>query len=389
MDKVRVAIIGCGAFAFGQYLPNCKRSELIEITWLCSRTPEKRERAAREFAPDARLTGDAAEAFAADDVDLVILSVPHSEHERMVTEAAAAGKHILCEKPMAMTLDEAYRMQRAVQKAGVKLCVDYNRRYAPAMQDMKRVYWEHRRNPRPAAGTYWEAQRRILPEEERSVFMVRIQDESSTYRPVHIDWETGGGQVIGETCHWLDLTCWLFEECPIRLFATGSARMTHMITMEFASGNLASIIFAVGGTFQFPKELYELTDHAAFFRNLCMVETEYHGLEGVSGQKYPLQFDELPEVGAESGHSGYLAKLRERSRRFIASGGKEWPNIAPDKGHFQLLEAYAKAILEDQPAPVDERAGARATYLSRRAIDSIRLGHPVPVNEEDLNMFIW
>jgi len=389
MNKVRAGLIGCGAFAFNQHLPNCARSDLIELTWLCSRTPAKRERAAQMFAPEAKLTPEAAEVFAADDVDLVILSVPHSEHEWMVAEAAAAGKHILCEKPMAMSMDEAYRIQRAVQQSGVKLCVDYNRRYSPSLQDFKRLYWEHRNNPQTAAGQFVEAKRRRLPEEEASMLIIRINDESSTYRPVHIDWHTGGGQIIGETCHWLDLACWLFEDAPVRIFATGWSRLSHIVTMDFIGGHRACIIFSATGTFRFPKELYELTDHNALLRNLCFVETEYYGLEGVEGTKYPLQFDELPEVGTEGGHAGYVLKLQERARRYAASGGKDWPALVPDKGHFQLLEAFTEAILEDQPSPIDERAGARATYLSLRAIESIKLGHPVPINLEDLDMFIW
>ena len=60
-----------------------------------------------------------------------------------------------------------------------------------------------------------------------------------------------------------------------------------------------------------------------------------------------------------------------------------------DKGHFNLLDGFARAIQEDLPAPVDDRAGARATYLSLRAIESLREGHPLPVREEDWDQYVW
>ena len=60
----------------------------------------------------------------------------------------------------------------------------------------------------------------------------------------------------------------------------------------------------------------------------------------------------------------------------------------PDKGHLSLLEAFAEAIAKDKPAEVDEIAGMRATYLSLRAIDSIRQGISLPVNIEDWEMYI-
>ncbi len=62
--------------------------------------------------------------------------------------------------------------------------------------------------------------------------------------------------------------------------------------------------------------------------------------------------------------------------------------MAPDKGHFQLLEAFADAILGNTESPIDEYAGARATYLSLRAIDSIKTGMPLPVNDEQMNFFV-
>jgi hypothetical protein len=62
--------------------------------------------------------------------------------------------------------------------------------------------------------------------------------------------------------------------------------------------------------------------------------------------------------------------------------------VFPDKGHRGLLDAFADAILRGKPSPIDEVSGMRATYLSNRAMDSIRRGIPLPVNIEDWEMYV-
>lgn len=387
MDRVRAAVIGCGAFAKHQHFPNIERSEKLELVAGCSRSEGNRAWVEQQCCP-AYTTPDAEDVFADPDVDLVVLAVPHSVHFELMLQAIEAGKHVLAEKPMTMTVEESYRVCRAVKEADVKLCVDYNRRFAPSMVHLREEYHRHRAKPAIGSGQFIDtADRPMLYEEDASMLMIRINDESSTYRPVHIDWSTGGGQIIGETCHWLDLACWIFDEEPVRVFATGSSRLSHIITLDFPGGSRCCIWFSPTGTFRYPKELYELTDHNALFRNLCFVETQIFGRGEPEIRYFDLQHDELSEI-AEEGHEGYLAKLNERARRHAESEGVSWAELAPDKGHFQLLEAFADAIIEDHDSPIDEFAGARATYLSRRAIESIRLGAPVPVNQEDMNLFV-
>lgn len=388
MDQLRVAVIGSGAFARSEHFPNCVRNPQVQLVTACSRSEGKRAAAQRDFGA-LKTEADAQKVFDDPDIDMVILSVPHDVHFEMIMGALKAKKHVLCEKPMAMNLDESYEIMKAVKQAGTKLCVDYNRRFSPSMQHMKARYQAHRANPTVSAGQFVEDKARPkLPEEEASMLSVRINDESSTYRPIHLDFKTGGGQIIGETCHWLDLSCWLLDDMPVRVFATGSTRLSHIITLDFAQGHKASIMFSPVGTFEYPKELFELMDNAALFRNLCFVETEVWGAAGMEKKTFPLQFDECPEAGVEGGLSGYIAKLQRRAEVHAESGKQKWPDLFPDKGHYQLLDAFADAILNDKPSPIDEKAGARATYLCVRAIESIRCGMPLPVNTEVCDMFV-
>jgi predicted dehydrogenase len=218
------------------------------------------------------------------------------------------------------------------------------------------------------------------------MILVRINDESLTYGGVHIDWKEGGGQIIGEGCHWLDLVTWLMEERPVRVTAVGSTRINYIINLEFVGGSLACLFFSACGTFEYPKELFEIQHRGKIFRSECFVENQYFGLGEHTVKKFPLQADLQPRVGKEGGLSGYLAKIDAMGREYAQTGVFRY--VFPDKGHRGLLHAFADAILRDKPSPVDEVAGMRATYLCLRAMDSIRQGISLPVNIEDWEMYV-
>jgi len=385
MDRIRAGVIGCGKFATAQHLPNCREAENIELYHCCDRNEAGRQNAERFGA--TKISSDYREVLNDPAVDMVILSVPHEMHAFFIDETIKAGKNVLCEKPMTMTMDEAYKVVRAVKRKGVKLCVDYNRRFSPAMLDMKRAYHAHRAHPQGTPRVCaQEHDRDAWPEELATNMLIRINDESLTYGGVHIDWREGGGQIIGEGCHWLDLTCWMLEERPVRINGVGSSRLNYVITLEFADSSIGCIFFSVTGTFEYPKELIEIQNQGKLFRSECFVENQYFGRGDPTVKKFPLQRDYKKDVGPDGGHTGYLAKIAAAADEFAKTG--EFHYAFPDKGHFGLIKAFADSIINDEPPPVDVMAGMRATYLSRRAIDSIRLGHPLPVNIEDWEMYV-
>ena len=135
MSTVRVGVIGCGKFATAQHLPNCVAAKNIEL-YHCSSRSRTGQSAAEHFGA-TKISADYREVLNDPDVDMVILSVPHDRHLFFIEETVGAGKNVLCEKPMTMTMDEAYRVVRAVREKRVKLCVDYMRRCAPAVVALK------------------------------------------------------------------------------------------------------------------------------------------------------------------------------------------------------------------------------------------------------------
>ena len=378
------AQIGCGKFANIQDLPNLSRHPGINLKWACDAYLPNAEAAARKFGIP-NVTADFMDVVNDPEVDFIKIATNHDVHLPIIEAAAKAGKHIFCEKPMAMENVEAYRIMAAVRRAGVKLCVDLNRRMSPAMQALKRAYLEQAANPKHSPWRYVEKVREPLPEENLPHLNIRIQDESSSYGLVHLDPLKGGGEIMGESVHWLDLACWLFApQLPCEITAWGSSRLSHGIYLKFDGGASMTLDFSCSGTFDYPKEQYELTHNAALFRSLNFVENTYHGIPGKeTPETFPLQDDPMPEMGA--GFDAFNRRYFRRVNGSTNSKSIEYTNpLTVDKGHTAMLNAFVEAILTDAPSPCDELAGFRSTFLARLAIQSIRERKTLPVQLEDI-----
>ncbi|MBR7146065.1 MAG: Gfo/Idh/MocA family oxidoreductase [Lentisphaeria bacterium] len=377
------AQIGCGKFAHHQDLPNLSTHEQINLKWVCDINLANAEKTAKEFnVPN--FTDNFMDIVNDPEVALIKIATSHEVHLPIVEAAAAAGKHIFCEKPMAMTDDEAFKIIRAVRKGGVKLCVDLNRRMSPAMQALRKKYLEHTANPKHNPWQYIETVREPLAEEKFPHMSIRIQDESSSYGLVHLNPLTGGGVIIGESVHWLDLACWFFAPAlPCEITAWGSSRLSHGINLKFTNGASMTLDFSCAGTFDYPKEQFEVTGEAAFFRSLHFVENCYYGMPDAGKETFALQSDPYPEMG--DGHDAFIAKYMKNVSG--SSNAKEIEQSCPiivDKGHKAMLNAFIDAIINDKPSPCDELAGYRSTLLAQKAIESIRLKQTLPLQLEDI-----
>ncbi|MEW1805444.1 Gfo/Idh/MocA family oxidoreductase [Pseudarthrobacter sp. NPDC080039] len=131
---LRVGIAGCGAISHN-HLTAFRSLDGVEIVGVCDIDPHRAEATAREWGiPHAAGTVDALLALG---LDIVSVCTPHPTHEEVVLQAAAAGVHVLCEKPIAVELASAERMVQACDEAGVKLGVLFQRRFWPAAQRIR------------------------------------------------------------------------------------------------------------------------------------------------------------------------------------------------------------------------------------------------------------
>ena len=377
------AQIGCGKFAASQDLPNLSNHPNVKLKYVCDvNIDNARAAAAKHNVPC--VTDNFMDIINDPEVDFIKIATSHEAHLPIIEAAAKAGKHIFCEKPMAMYDEEAYKIIRAVRRGNVKICVDLNRRMSPAMHALKKKYLEHAANPQHNPWQYVETKREPLSEENLPHLNVRIQDESSSYGLGHMDPLSGGGSIIGESVHWLDLACWLFApQLPCEITAWGSSRLSHGIYLKFNGGASMTLDFSCSGTFDYPKEQFELTHNAALFRCLHFVENEYFGFPGAGSETFALQHDPYPEMG-----DGFTAFRKKYFTNVQGStNSKTLESTTPlmvDKGHRAMLNGFIDAIINDTPSPCDEMAGFRSTYLAQLAIKSIRTKQTLPVQIEDI-----
>jgi predicted dehydrogenase len=131
--RLRVGLIGCGGIASSAHVPALQQLQsLIEVPMVSDIRPQAAESIARalgsEWTTDYRVLLDDAS------IDAVLICTPEFAHAEQAVAAAQAGKHILCEKPMARTLPEADAMLHAAEDAGVRLMIAHSRRFTPRYQ---------------------------------------------------------------------------------------------------------------------------------------------------------------------------------------------------------------------------------------------------------------
>ena len=131
-SKVRIGIIGSGAIVLANHLPGFALCPEAQIVALCDNNPDVLANAARDTGIRATFT-DYHKLIAEGDVDAVLIATPNHLHGPIAHSAIAAGKHVLCEKPIALSYDEALGMYRAAEEAGVRHMTAFTYRFVPAM----------------------------------------------------------------------------------------------------------------------------------------------------------------------------------------------------------------------------------------------------------------
>jgi len=133
MGQVRFGVIGVGG-AWSFHSAGCAESSVLKFASVYDINSERASKAATAYRVNEMRAYSDLEEFLRSEIDAVLIMVPHAYHEEIVLRCAAAGKHVLCEKPMATTLEGCDMMIKATQDAGVRLMVAENHRFLPAHQ---------------------------------------------------------------------------------------------------------------------------------------------------------------------------------------------------------------------------------------------------------------
>ncbi|MFQ5895013.1 MAG: Gfo/Idh/MocA family protein [Nitrospinota bacterium] len=135
-DAVRAASVGIGWWS-DEWAKAARRTEALRIVACYTRSEEKRRRFAKEFG--CREKGSYEELLQDPEVEAVLLSTPHSVHADQTVAAAGAGKHVLCQKPLTLTVRDALRASEACRRAGVVLAAGHQRRRQPGVRKLKEL----------------------------------------------------------------------------------------------------------------------------------------------------------------------------------------------------------------------------------------------------------
>jgi predicted dehydrogenase len=135
---VRVGVLGAGAWARGAHLPGYKRDPRCRLVAIADIERERAADAAREFDIPT-VSADARELVTRDDIDLVDVCTPSHTHLELAWSALEAGKHVLCEKPVAYDFRDTRRAHEFARRRGLKTKVGLTFRYSPAMRYMREL----------------------------------------------------------------------------------------------------------------------------------------------------------------------------------------------------------------------------------------------------------
>jgi predicted dehydrogenase len=133
LKTIRFAIIGCGGITLQNHLPGLAMCPDVKVVALCDTNPETLKRAQQQTGIAIGST-DHKEIVARDDVDAVIIATPNFTHPEIALDAIANGKHVLCEKPLALNFADAHAMAVAADRANVRHMTAFTYRFVPAMR---------------------------------------------------------------------------------------------------------------------------------------------------------------------------------------------------------------------------------------------------------------
>ena len=195
MRKVKVGIIGVGGIANGKHMPSLAKLDNVEMVAFCDIIKERAVEGAKKYGvSNAKVFTDYRELLAEKDIEVVHVLTPNDSHAKISIAALEAGKHVMCEKPMAKTAAEARAMVEAHKRTGKKLTVGYQSRSMPESLYLKKMC------DNGELGDIYFAKAIALRRRGVPTWGVFLDKEKQ-----------GGGPMIDIGTHSLDLTLWLMN----------------------------------------------------------------------------------------------------------------------------------------------------------------------------------
>lgn len=242
-----LGFVGAGNYAARVLIPAFQKSSAVLHT--IATTGGTSGAVAGRKAGFSAATTDVSAMFANPEINSVVIATRHDSHARLTTDALAAGKSVFVEKPLAVTHEQLEQVRTAYQAAAasdgaVQLMVGFNRRFAPQTLKLKAAL-DQVQGPKS--------------------FLMTINAGAIPAGHWTQDDQDGGGRIIGEACHFIDLMRHLAGHPIASVTALGIANSPDgidgdkaSITLTFADGSFGTIMYLANGDKGFPKERIEV-----------------------------------------------------------------------------------------------------------------------------------
>ncbi|MDR4968670.1 MAG: Gfo/Idh/MocA family oxidoreductase, partial [Acholeplasmataceae bacterium] len=197
--KLKIGIIGCGAIATAKHLPALSKLKNVEVVAFCDLILEKASHLAKKYGTkNAMITTDYQQVMNNSEIDVIHVCTPNNSHAEISIAALNHGKHVMCEKPMAKTYEEAKAMYEASLKNNKQLSVSYQNRFRADTIYLKKLCESN------YLGEIYYAKAKALRRRAVPTWGVFLDEQKQ-----------GGGPLIDVATHALDLTLWLMNNYEV------------------------------------------------------------------------------------------------------------------------------------------------------------------------------
>lgn len=332
--EVGVSVLGVGNFARMTLLPALNKIGKLQFRKICSPGGVSAVHSGEKFGFQVA-TSDEDEVYNDHETNAIFILTRHDQHARQVIKALQAGKHVFVEKPLCINEKQLKEIISTYNEINEKdqinhrnqiLMVGFNRRFSPAAKIVKDFF-----------------------STVNQPITVSIRFNAGEIPPEHWtqDEMVGGGRIIGEACHAIDLATYLTGSLPVRVFAESiggpsSPKITDdqcFITIRHANGSISSMAYLAGGDKAFPKERVEL----------------------IGGGRVAV-IEDFREVITSA--EGKIKRSRLQKQ---------------DKGHRAEVETFVEVLTKGGPSPIPLDELKAVTMASMLAVRSLREGIPFDI----------
>jgi predicted dehydrogenase/threonine dehydrogenase-like Zn-dependent dehydrogenase len=324
-ERLGVGFIGAGNYSSVHLLPHLKADKDVQLIGLASATGLNAKQKAQRF-DFGYCTTDVQKIFADETIDALFIGTRHSTHAEFTIDALNAGKHVFVEKPMVINEEQLEAVIRAYDEANAKkptaLMVGLNRRFAPLVTKLKEAL-----NPSDALQMIYRVNSGNIP--------------TSTW--LHEE-DEGGGMLVGEMCHFIDLMQFVCGQRPASVYAqslrSNSQKVSDSdnlsIVIAFDGGSVGTLCYNTVGNSGFPKERLEV-----FGGGVAAVLDDFRSLEGVKAGK-------PTRVKAANQDKGQSREVAETVKAFRSQAAAPIPFSELVAG-MRVVFAARQSMLSGQP----------------------------------------